>query len=143
MVTINLTLFINLALFLVFLWVMNVFIFKPLLELTDRRESNIANDQKSAVQLSNQAEDLERQYVADIAAIHREASHTLVRAHRSAQEAHLARLEELKTKYHRELAEIRAQVKKTIASEQATHPELAAELVDLMAARIELERNSV
>ncbi len=143
MVTINLTLFINLALFLIFIWAMNVFIFKPLLELTDRRESKIANDQKSAIHLTNQAEDLERQYFSDIAAIHREASHTLVRAHRSAQEAHMARLDEVKIKYHRELAEIRAQVKKTIASERASHPELAAELVDIMAERIELERNSV
>lgn len=142
MVTINLTLIVNLVLFLLFMWGMHLFVFKPLLDVMDRRETKIQEDRKAAENLDNQAKELEQQYLAEMGAMHREASRMLVRAHRAAQEAHQERLEEKKLQYHRELAELRRHVREAIAADRATHPELASSLVMLMAERIE-QGNSI
>ena len=141
MVTINLTLIVNLVLFLLFVWGMHVLVFKPLLDVMDRREAKIQDDRKAAVNLENQASELEQQYMAEKGAMHREASRLLVRAHRAAQEAHQQRLDEKKLQYHRELAELRGHVKTAIASERASYPEMASSLVPLMAERVEPGRN--
>jgi len=139
MVTLNLTLLVELGLFLVFLWMMRVFVFKPLLRVMDEREARVAEDKHAADARATEAKELEREYGAKVAAIHRASSQEIMRAHRKAQEAHANKLRELKQRTDANVASARKQAKAQVAEEREKYGPLVDDLVQEIAKHAGLE----
>ncbi|NIA15272.1 MAG: hypothetical protein GWP08_14475 [Nitrospiraceae bacterium] len=141
MVTINLTLFVMLGLFLVFVWLMNTFVFRPLLALMDKRAARMDGDKQTAQTATDEAETLERKYRTAVSDMHREESVKLIAAHREAQAAHNQRVRELKAEEEAELAAVRAEAMTLIEVERQRYPELTKDLVEAMAECLDIEGN--
>ncbi len=136
MVTINLTLFIEVGLFLVFLWAMNRLVFRPLLNVMDGRDEKRSGDLQVAREAGAEADQLEKQYASESVRIHHEASREVVRAHRQAQEAHFQRLAELKQRGEEELNAVQREVSEAMALERKNYEALAVELAEAMAEQL-------
>lgn len=130
MVTINLTIVIQVLLFLVFMWTMNKWVFAPVLTLLDARRETVERDKKQAGEAQETAVRLERKYAVEIAAIHREASQQVVQAHRAAQEAHNERVLKLKQEAEAELREVRERVMGEVSEQRKQYPSCVPELAD-------------
>ena len=141
MVTINLTLFVMLGLFLAFLWLMNAFVFRPLLALTDKRAEQMLDDKNTARRAADEAGVMERDCRAAVSAMHREETVKLNAAHREAQAAHNQRVRELKAEEEAELVTVRAEAMTLIEAERKRYPELTRELAATMAKHLDMEGN--
>ena len=86
MVVLNGTTFIILGLFLLFLWAVNVFILRPLLDTMDARDDKLTKEQEQAAEDVQQATELERQHLRAVAAAQREVHEGIERDRRKAQE---------------------------------------------------------
>ena len=139
MVTINLTLFVELGLFLVFLFAMKIFVFAPILRVMDARDAKITGDREAAMTGQEEAVRIEKKYAAAVAAAHRAESYGLVKAHRESQQAHAKRVKELKAEEDVKLAEIHAALMGQIEVERAHYPGLTAQLAQDMGMRLGLE----
>ena len=139
MVTINLTIVVEVGLFLVFVWAMNRFVFRPLLRVMDKRAARIEDDKTKAAAEVAEAEQLETRYASTVAAIHRDATHKIVEAHREAQVAHTERVATMKKKEEEELALLREEAMRQVDEERKRYPELAAALANAMAERLRLK----
>lgn len=142
MVTINLTLLVETGLFLVFLWMMHRYVFRPILRTMDDREHRLETDQGEAQRLEAEARSLEREYRHKLAVVHREASHRILSVQRQAQEEHLARIDALKKREIAELNEVRKEAQGQVDAERIHFPALADELHHLMARKLGLEREN-
>jgi F-type H+-transporting ATPase subunit b len=129
-VTINLTIVIQVLLFLAFMWAMNRWVFAPVLELLDTRHERVQQDKSEAERAQKDAVQLERKYAVELAAIHREASHKVVEAHRTAQEAHNQRVLELKREADAELLEVHDQAMAQVGEQRQHYGPCVDELVD-------------
>ena len=138
MVSLNFTLFVVLGMFLIFLWAMQRFIFKPVLKLTDERDEKMAEDRTVAREASAEAEQIEDEYGARLAQIHRDANLHITRTRRAAQEEHHAKVEAFKQKAEAELHDLRAAVEQEIATQANELPELSAAIAKSIAHRLEL-----
>lgn len=139
MVTINLTLFVLLAMFLAFLWAMHRFIFRPVLALMDQREQKMAEDRAVAREASADAERIEDEYKHRLAAIHREANVHITRARRAAQEQHQAQVDAFKKRADEELQVLRKEIRSDVNSQRDQFGPLAHEIANAMAKKLELE----
>ena len=128
MVTINFTLIVQVVLFLLFMWVMNRWIFKPMLGILDEREEKLRDDETQAEGSTKEAQKIERKHAIELAAIHREANQRAQAAHRDAQDAHLKRLLELKQKEEVEVREVRKQCMQQVAVEREKYGPLIDQL---------------
>ena len=142
MVTINLTLLVETGLFLIFLWMMHRFVFRPILRTMDDRDRRLETDQSEAQRLEAEARSLEREYKQRVAEIHRDASHRILSMQRQAQEEHLAGIDALKKREVEELNRVRKEARGQIESERVHFPAIAEDLQHLMAEKLGLERKS-
>ena len=138
MVTLNITILVQVGLFLAFMWTMNRFVFRPLLRVMDAREARIDDNNATAQQQADRAGQIEKGYAAKVAAMHREASQAVLEAHRRAQKEHNERVEALKKQEEEELAAVRAKAAPQIAAQRVHYPQLAGELVAFAAQRLRL-----
>ncbi len=138
MVVLNLTLFVELALFLVFLWVTNKFIFRPILRMMDAREAEVAEDMGDASAATEEAEALEKQYTTATRADKRAAREAYRQAHRAAQERHAAMLAERRKQADEEVSSVRATALRQMEMERAKCEMLAPDLADVIARRLGL-----
>lgn len=139
MVSLNFTFFVLLAMFLGFLWAMHRFVFRPLLAMMDGREDHIAADRAAATATGTEANEVEDQYRARMAAIHGEASLRLVHARRVTQEQHLARVEAFRKDADDQLAALRKTLRDQVRAEVKEIEPLARELAGAITAKLELE----
>jgi F-type H+-transporting ATPase subunit b len=139
MVTLNLTIIVEVVLFLVFLWALNRWIFSPVVEHMDSRDARLEEDRAKSVSESEQAEALEKDYARRIASINREAVLRINRELREAQQNHLRQINEFRKTEEQELAGVRAAVNRQIEAEREQFPELAAGLSRAIAGKIGLE----
>lgn len=139
MVSLNLTFFVLLLLFLGFLWAMHRFVFKPALALTDQREAQVANAKSEAIENSKEATSLEDAYAMRIGAIHREANLRLSQARHSAQEKHNEQVDAFRKRAEEELRGQRKFLRAEVKEQTQQIGPLAADLAAAMAARLELE----
>jgi F-type H+-transporting ATPase subunit b len=139
MVTLNLTIIVEVVLFLVFLWALNRWIFSPVVEHMDSRDARLEEDRAKSVSESEQAEALEKDYARRIASINREAVLRINRELREAQQDHLRQINEFRKTEEQELAGVRAAVNRQIEAEREQFPELAAGLSRAIAGKIGLE----
>ena len=92
MVTINFTIFVELGLFLIFLWGTAVFIFRPVLRLLDERERDLEESRVQSEADTEEAQDKESEYASQVAQLRREADETLRAARRAALDVHTTTL---------------------------------------------------
>ena len=82
MITINLTLLIEFGLFILFLWVANKMMFRPILRVMDEREEKITGDTTNAERDSAEAQMAEERFITQITDAHQEAARRLRHAGR-------------------------------------------------------------
>lgn len=128
MVTINLTLIVQVGLFLLFMWAMNRWIFRPMLGILDTRAETLRNDETQTEMSTNEARKVERKYAIELTSIHREANQRALAAHRDAQTAHLNRLLALKEKEEAEVGQVRQECMALVASEREKYAPLIEQL---------------
>jgi len=128
MVTLNLTLFVQVVLFLGFLWLMNAHVLQPIIRLIDERAERIQRDKEMAEHLSAAAVQLEREYALAQADMHRKATYEVVQAHRATQLAHNERVAELYRQEEAELSRARADAQ---AQLDAQLPQIEAQAEEL------------
>lgn len=136
MVTINLTLLIELGLFLIFMWAMKTYVFWPLLKVMDSRDAQLEDDRTVALTDAEAAETLEVKYRSELAEIHHAASRNLVRAHREAQVAHLAEVDALKAEGEAALSVVRQETSETVEAQREHYPELVDVMAEAMDAKL-------
>lgn len=139
MVNLNLTLLVELGLFIGFLWLMHLWVLRPLVALMDRRDEQIEGDQNAARHDTESAARMEADYRARSAEAHRQASHEIAKAHRRAQEDHARTLAELRQRTAREIEALHQEYNRKLADQRKHYPALAADVARTMAARIGLE----
>jgi F-type H+-transporting ATPase subunit b len=88
MVSINATLIAQILNFIVLLWVLAKFAYKPLIKAMDDRRNRIINDLDSAEQTRLDAEALKAQYVEQLANARQEATGIVDKANKVAQNLH-------------------------------------------------------
>lgn len=88
MVTINFTIFVELGLFLIFLWGTAVFIFRPVLRLLDDRERDLEKSRVRSDADTEEAQDKETEYAGRLAELRRKADETFREERRAALEVH-------------------------------------------------------
>ncbi len=132
MVSINLTLFVQLALFLIFLGVSNRYFLRPILRTMDAREAKIDDDEESARQLSEEAERLEVYYARELASARRIAADQVEKARRQALERRWHTVAKHKEKTDTEVARLREHLHEDIAAQRATYDKLLPEIVQMI-----------
>ena len=138
MVVLNLTILVEVGLFLIFVWAMNRFVFRPLFRVMDDRDAKTEDDRAAALSEGQRAERMEKEYAAKVSAIHRDASQRVLDAHRAAQQEHNQRIASLKETEDRELTAVRAEAERQVVAERPRYPALAAPLAEAAAGRLGL-----
>lgn len=139
MVTLNFTLFVQLLLFLLFLWGMQRFVFSKALKQLDDRDHYISQQESRAEVDRDLAQAQEERYAEAL----RDAMHNADKQFRDARRAALDELEE-QTARQREQADravaiVREQAAKEALSERTAYHRLAPELAESIAKRIGLD----
>ena len=88
MISINATLIAQILNFIVLLWVLAKFAYKPLIKAMDNRRNRIINDLDTAEQTRLDAEALKAQYVEQLANARQEATDIVDKANKVAQNLH-------------------------------------------------------
>lgn len=138
MVTLNLTLLIELGLFLVFLWVTNKFILKPTLRLLDERESMIGRNEEQTEKDQQEAEQLEHTYSQRLVELHREAEERFRNAQRAAMNGRLNRITTERDAAEAEIAKVREAAAARVNEQRDEVKVLAPKLAEDIARRLGL-----
>lgn len=88
MVSINYTLIAQIVNFIILLWVLAKFAYKPLLKAMDDRRAKIVKDMDQADHARKDAEDLKEQYVEQLKNAKKEANDIVSKANTMAQQLH-------------------------------------------------------
>jgi len=138
MVTLNLTLIVQLVLFLVFLWGMHRLAFRPTLEALDARDEQIARDEDAAAAATKEAAKLEGRYAEELAAARQEAAAMISEVRREAVDERNARLAEARREADEAVAAARAAAQQELAGERAHYDELLPGLLGEMRRKMSL-----
>jgi len=130
MITLNLTLVVELALFLAFLWVMNQIVVRPLLRTMDARTAKTAQDRAAAEAGTQEAQRLEALYVERLANAHQAAAHRLHQVRFDAYHEGRTALDEERSRAEKDLGVCRAAVEAQIEAERQEYPELVPLLAE-------------
>ncbi|HEB71649.1 MAG TPA: ATP synthase F0 subunit B [Nitrospirae bacterium] len=99
MIEINFTLIIQAVNFLVMLWFLNSFIFKPVLGHIDKREKKIKGISDEAERLAARGDASKVKYEEDLVSIHHTASEIIASARKQAQDQQTKILDDSKNKF--------------------------------------------
>lgn len=136
MVTINLTLLVELGLFLLFLWGTSRFILHPVLKTLDERDAHVEQNHADAGSAREAAASLEEQYAGELADVRRQAELTYRTKRRSAIETQTKQLVGKRHETDEAVAEVRASGAQQIEDQRGAYAALARELADSIARRI-------
>ena len=136
MVTINLTLLIELGLFLVFLWGTQKYILAPVVKNLDDREESIQADHAKADENAHKADDLEKEYRHEIAVIRRQSDEQVRAAQQQSQQEHQAFLISERAKAEDAIAKVRAEAMAMVDEQQAKMEAEVPELAKRIQARL-------
>jgi F-type H+-transporting ATPase subunit b len=139
MVDLNLTLIVELLLFLIFLWGCNRFIFKPTLALMDERNDKILQDQETALAQEEEASDTERRYNHEVVQARREAARRIDEARRSAMEERNRLLVERRRGADEQVNNLRQEARKQVRDATGQIEPAADELASRIAEQIRLK----
>ena len=114
MVSINYTLIAQIVNFIILLWVLAKFAYKPLLKAMDDRRAKIVKDMDQADHARKDAEALKEQYAEQLQSARKEANDIVSRANTMAQQLH----DEVLANAQKERAELLASGRQTVEMEK-------------------------
>ena len=132
MVALNFTVVVEMALFLVFLWVTNRFIFQPLLRVMDARDAKLNGDRTSATADAAEAHRLDAEYAERLAQAGQAAAQHLRQARYDAYQHNRDEMDQLRRQSDGEIAAFRENLQATLTEERRQYPALIAGLVETM-----------
>lgn len=142
MVTINFTLFVELALFLLFLWGTGAFILKPVLKVLDDRDESVEGDLLREQEDGGAAQTLEGRYAEETAAMRRAADVEFRQERRKALAEHANRMAEARHKADAAVSGTRDEAMKQVEAQREDYKALAPELADLISERLHIGEDS-
>lgn len=119
MVTINFTLFVELGLFLVFLWGTQHYILAPVVKSLDEREESIEADRMHTDDSNEKSGALEKEYRHEIALIRRKSDEEIRGAHQKSQQEHASFLIAERARSEEAVAEVREEAQRMVDDEQS------------------------
>ena len=138
MVNLNLTLFVELGLFLLFLWVTAKVIFRPMLDVMDAREAKTDQDRQDARTDLEQSEALEKQYTSAIFGDRRRARERSDRAHDDAYDHFITTVDKRQKQADEEVMRVRIDASKQVEAERMHYAALVPGVAQAMAGRLGL-----
>jgi len=130
MISLNLTLFVEVGLFLLFLWACRRWVFTPVLRVLDEREASLEAGKTEAQRDLELAEELEARCYRELAEARRQAKlatdHAMREAHEARARAVSARRHQAEEAVQAAAAEAAAAVERERAQLDALAPEMAA-----------------
>ena len=132
MIDFNLTLVVQLALFLLFLWGTNALAIRPILKAMDGRAEKIAGDRQAAAEEKRAADELQARWQRDLLEAKRALNDDYRKARRAEQEAHAQALAERRRQADGDLAALRAELDETIARERQAYDRLVPDVAQAM-----------
>ena len=139
MITVNFTILIEVALFLVFLGGANRILFRPLLRIMDAREEKIAQDRATAESSTKEAARLEGLYIENLTKAHQQAAQRLHKARFDAYQENRTEIDRLRAQAEADIAAFRASIDGEVEAERRKLPALMPEVVEAMDHRISAE----
>ncbi len=138
MVELNFTIFVELGLFLVFIWGTNKLIIRPMLQTMDQRETHIEEGRRGTEEDTDRAEALDSEYATEMAAARRVSNDAIEKARREAQEKRSRLIRERKKSADEQVRVVHGEVEACIAQERAKFDALVPELSRSMTERLGL-----
>lgn len=139
MITVNFTLVVELALFLIFLAGAYKIAWRPLLETMDQRAGKIDGDRAAADKSRKEAHRLEGVYVQQLTVAHQEAAHRLAQARYDAYQSGRSEFDGLRAAAEREIDTFREAVDRQVAEEQAKVAGLMADVIEAADSKVSAE----
>jgi F-type H+-transporting ATPase subunit b len=136
MVTLNLTLLIQVGLFLLFMWGTDRWILRPMLRLVDQRDEQVETDRAQAQESTEKAGELEERYAREISSARRKATFEIERARNEALEERMRQVHERRQKLDENVEEARREALAEAESQRDQFDRLAENLADAMRARV-------
>ena len=136
MVTVNLTLLVELVLFLIFLWGAHRIAFKPVVKILDDREEKIAADRQTGVDAAKEADSLSQIYSDRIAEVRRAAGREMDGLRREAQQDRLAQVQKRQHEADAMIAELRGHLAEEVAQQRNAYDALMPDLVNRIKGQI-------
>ena len=136
MVTLNLTMLIELGLFLVFMWVTHKVVFVPALRNMDNRETSIEQDHAQAQENKEKADALNSEYLSELTRIRREAETRLVEAKHKSAKAHMEFVHAERSRSNETVATARQKAFQDAEAIRTTVLDSSPELIQLISERL-------
>ena len=136
MVNINLTLFIQLGLFLIFLWGTMKFIFIPVIKLLDERDDKIDQDLDAARDDNAKAGELEKGFKRKLSRAKRKAHEEVREAYRKEQREYQAKLLDRRHLAEKEIAERKMDSMKRVEEQRTSYDQLLPGITDEISKRL-------
>lgn len=143
MVTLNFTLFIELGLFLLFLWGTARFILRPVIQNLDQRSQQIEEDHATAARESEEAKAVDAQYAEGLSEARQITDETYQQARRETLKGHLDAVTNARSWADEAVAEARVKGQNAIEQEREALQESVPEIADLIVQRLRPEGPSV
>lgn len=136
MVTLNITLLIELGLFLIFLWGTAVFIIRPAVQALDERGESIERDAAEAETANQEAETLESRYRSNLADIRLASDEAYRDARRETLQGHIKAVADAHQWADEAVAEARAEAQAKADEQRGPLEHAVPDLADQIAERL-------
>ena len=136
MVTPNLTFFIEVSLFLLFLWGTAHFILRPVLRSLDEREMSIEQAHEQAAEDTKETEALEGDYLKKLSEIRGQADEIYREARRDTIKGHIEAVADAREWADRAVAEVREETRGLVEGQRAAIRDAVPGIADLIAGRL-------
>lgn len=120
MLELNLTLLVQMGLFLVFAWLLNLVFFRPVTRVMEERKAYVAEQQEKANQALKQVQDLQADYDTRLKAAHTQAQEAIQAAVKEAESRRQALLDSVKRDVEKEVVSARESIRNERASAVAS-----------------------
>lgn len=136
MLELNLTLLVQMGLFLVFAWLLNLVFFLPVTRVVEERKAYLAGQQEKADQALKQAQDLQADYEARLKAAHTQTQEAIQAAVKEAEAKRQALLESVKRDVEQEVVSARASIRTERAEALASLQGEVGQFTDLIKRKV-------
>lgn len=138
MVDLNFTLVLQLVLFLVFVWAMKRWIYRPLLQVMDERERCMTEAKEKTKEDQQEAASMEEQYAFALAQSYRKANQVVVSSLQKKQSTLMEDRVRVRREHDGEVSAVRAEMNAVIDQEREAFPELTQTIAQAMVTRLGL-----
>ncbi|MEA3364411.1 MAG: hypothetical protein U9Q79_02115 [Candidatus Hydrogenedentes bacterium] len=139
MVTINLTIVVQLVLFLLFLWVVNKLVFQPVLRRLDEREYYVNQNAEGAKEDAKAAKSLESEYALELSTARRAATVQFEQEREAAMNERNERLARARQEGDAAVMAVEREGKAQIEKQRPQFDPLAKQITEIMAQRLRLK----